>query len=384
MKRIFFFMCLMLTVWTAKANDGVFFVNGNHLVPIHEEQIDLSKEVLTICIGDDGFARVDVQYELTNRGDAKTVIMGFQALAPYNDEVPLNKQGIHPYIYDFTVVMNNAPLPFSNAVVGSVYGEHTDFMPLDLERWKAENEAELPEGGWLATDALYNAQMDSVVRFSYAYYFKADFKPGKNTVHHTYRYRMSYGVQRAFEVPYWLTPAMRWGNKQIDDFTLRIEVPNTAKHFIIPDLLFSASTFNVTKGNGKVRKTTLWDTPYVEIALRDGAVEWHSDNFKPEKDITITSADMLLASNTQTFLVGMFYDRSDNYIPSNFLQVSQSPKDVKRILLNLPYASRGYVFKDRKLRTYFSQMWWYMPDPAYKESTADFTAREWRLINDGE
>ena len=56
----------------------------------------------------------------------------------------------------------------------------------------------------------------------------------------------------------------------------------------------------------------------------------------------------------------------------------------RRILKNLPYASRGYVFKDKKLQKYFSRFWWYMPDPSWQPSTDDFTPREWKLINQGE
>lgn len=42
--------------------------------------------------------------------------MGFEALAPYNDEVAFSPQGIHPYIHDFTVVMNGQKLAYMNAV----------------------------------------------------------------------------------------------------------------------------------------------------------------------------------------------------------------------------------------------------------------------------
>ena len=56
-------------------------------------------------------------------------------------------------------------------------------------------------------------------------------------------------------------------------------------------------------------------------------------------------------------------------------------KADKRILRNLPYANRGYVFKDKTLQAYFNKLWWYMPDPTWQTSTADFTPHEWRLIN---
>jgi hypothetical protein len=226
---------------------------------------------------------------------------------------------------------------------------------------------------------LYSEQADSLIDFSYAYYFVAHFKPGRNTVHHTYRYRMSYGVGRTFEVPYWLKPAMRWRGGQIDDFTLRIEATNTAKHFFLPDSLFSASSFTITEGTGKMKKVNYYDESCTEFTLRNGIVEWHATNFKPLDNMTIQSAERL---NYDHFILGTFYDRSDNYMPGAYMLELEKMADRERILRNLPYAHRGYVFKDKKLRKYFSQFWWYMPDADYQPSTKDFTAREWKLINE--
>ena len=53
-----------------------------------------------------------------------------------------------------------------------------------------------------------------------------------------------------------------------------------------------------------------------------------------------------------------------------------------RILRNLPYANRGYVFKDQKLAAYFKSLWWYMPDPNWNQDTSDFTEEERKLVND--
>ena len=211
MRRIvlFVFAALAMTL-AAWGNDGVFYVNGNQLVPIQETDIALTKEVLTISLGDDGYAKVDVQYVLTNNGKEKTVTMGFEADAPYNDDVAFSPQGIHPYISDFTVVMNDEPLSFMNAVVNTKYHEECDFLPLNLKQWKSFDEVKMRNGEELPNNSmLYNTELDSLIDFAYAYYFIARFKPGENTIHHTYRYRMSYGVGRTFEVPYWLMPAMR-------------------------------------------------------------------------------------------------------------------------------------------------------------------------------
>ena len=369
---------MTLFVISVKANDGVFYVNGNHLVPIHETNIVLEKEVLTIGLCDDGYAKVDVQYELYNPGMAKTMVMGFEAEAPYNDDVPFNPQGIHPYIANFTVNMNGEELAYMNAVVKSDFNVDGDFQPLNLKDWKAYGEVKMKDGEDLPHNALlYSEQADSLIGFSYAYYFVAHFKPGRNTVHHTYCYRMSYGVGRTFEVPYWLKPAMRWRSGHIDDFTLRIKTTNTAKHFFLPDSLFSASTFTITEGTGKIRKVKVFDEPCTEFTLRNGTVEWHATNFKPQDNMTIQSAECLYYNN---FMLGTFYDRSDNYMPGSYMLDIEKTSDHKRILRNLPYAHRGYIFKDKKLQRYFSQFWWYMPDVGYQPSTDDFTAREWKLI----
>lgn len=376
-------LCIAILLFcglNVSANDGVFYVNGNHLVPIQETDISLTKEVLTIGLCDDGYASVDVQYELNNQGAAKTVVMGFEANAPYNDDVPFSPQGIHPYITDFTVRMNGEELAYMNAVVKWDYEVDGDFQPLNLKNWKAFGEVKMKDGEDLPHNALlYNEQLDSLIGFSYAYYFVAHFQPGRNTVHHTYRYRMSYGVGRTFEVPYWLKPAMRWANGQIDDFTLRIKAIDTAKHFFVSDSLFSASAFTVTEGIGKMRKVKDWEDSCTEFTLRNGTVEWHAMNFKPVADMTIQSAERI---NYDHFILGTFYDRSDAYNPGAYMLEEGKKLDRERILQNLPYAHRGYVFRDKKLRKYFSQFWWYMPDASYQPTTDDFTPREWRLINE--
>ena len=353
-KHIILFTVFMLAAGKASANDGVYFTSGSLLVPIHETDIAVKKEILTISLCDDGMAHVTVDYEFMNNGTEKTVEMGFEAAPPYNSGDELNRNGGHPHIKDFTVVMNGKTLTYNNML--SVSGK------LDTPY----------TGTGFTEDGAFPDN------YSYVYRFKAPFKHGINTVRHTYQYRMSTGVGRTFEVPYWLTPAKRWANRQIDDFTLRISAPNTAKHFMLADSLFTGSEFRTVEGKGKIRHRKVWDGSYVEVALRNGTVEWHGTNFKPEDDIDIVSADMYINLNEDNPL-GTFYDRSENYV------IWPMGMNVnKRIARNLPYANRGYVFKDAALKKYFSQFWWYMPDPSYQPSQKDFTPRELRLVNRGE
>ena len=374
-------MLLGLVAVVASANDGVFFVNGSHVVPVEETDVAVTKEVLTITLGDDQYARVDVQYEFTNRGKAKTVDVGFEALAPYNAEDGGLKTGKHPYIYDFSVEMNGQKLPIRNFVMkGGDEENPTDFVPLDPTQWREPTDADDAMGG------LINKKTKENINHAYAYIFKAAFKEGKNTVHHTYRYNMSGGVYQHFNVPYWLLPAMRWANHQIDDFTLRIKVEKTSKQFCLQnDDMWKGAQWQVTSGTGKMHVIKgAWEngTEYVEFSLRNGTVEWHGRNFRPNSDFSILSPDQVLFYRDD-FKLGRFYDRTATVLlPFEKMtgedQAKGSTNGIlnSRILRNLPYASRGYVFKDQKLAAYFKSLWWYMPDPSWQQSTADFTEEE--------
>lgn len=377
---------LTLVAINASANDGVYFVSGSQLVPANETDIAIKKEVLTISLCDDGFARVDVQYEFYNNGPAKTVEMGFEANPAYNDGVDFDKSGAHPHIKDFTVVMNGEKINYRNAIIrGSKEGWNTDFKPLDVNRMKTE----IGDYDAYYLGDLYDPVTKDTINFAYSYTFTANFKEGLNTIHHTYRYRSSYAVGHTFDVPYWLTPAMRWANHQIDDFTLKIQANNTIKHFIIPSEPFGEGVFRLTRGVGKIRTVKVNDyeseesktKDVFEIVIRDGEVECHVENFKPAENFEIQSADVLCfmqADENNKKNCGS-YDRSDTFWPA--YGYSDLGSQAKRIYRNMPYASRGYMFKDKNLQAYFDKLFWYIPDPNWKMDTKDFTKREWELVN---
>lgn len=382
-------MALAVNCQSAMANDGVYYVSGNHLIPLQETNISIKKEVLTITLCDDGFASVDVQYEMVNNGDPKTITMGFEADVPYNDDNSFNTDCTHPNITNFSATMNGQILSYKNGVVKDE-DEDTDYVPLDLKKWREprESDPDYEENGADMVHLLYNPSTKEYTRYAYVYYFTANFKKGVNTIHHTYRFEMSSGVGRTFEVPYWLTPAMRWANHQIDDFTLRVKADNTTKHFLIDGKCFNPNGFKVTSGKGKVR--TLAATDYrektVEVVLRNGTVEWHGTNFKTTENMSINSADQLYDAPKDAFL---YYDSSNNYYPftmnlwtpSEFGLKGDESKFISRLCRNLPYAHRGYVFKDPDLRKVFQSQWWYMPDPNFKPTESTFSPHEWEFIN---
>ena len=273
------------------ANDGVYYGSGNFLVPIRETDISVAKEVLTITIGNDSLARVDVYYEFMNNGDAKTVTMAFEADPPYNVGLPLNHEGIHPFVKDFTVVMNGQRLHNKNAVVASLRSNGKfkiiDFKPLDLTKWKGYGEA--PDSLVPYENSLYNAELDSVVDHAYAYYFEAPFKHGRNIVHHTYSYTMSNSFSYRYEIPYWLTPATRWANRQVDDFTLNITADDNTE-FCLYDSLFVASPFTKNSRMGYLYNLTdtAGKTMIVASICPGDTVTWHGKDFRPTDNMYIT------------------------------------------------------------------------------------------------
>ena len=98
MKYILIFL-LIPTFGVLYANDGAFYMNGNHLIPVNETQVELSKEILTIKREGRNIL-IDVDYTFYNPGKAKKVLMGFEAPMP---------RGAADFIYDRWIMTRNHP-----------------------------------------------------------------------------------------------------------------------------------------------------------------------------------------------------------------------------------------------------------------------------------
>lgn len=364
---------LLLSVVTAIANDGVYYTSGNQLVPLQETTISVQKEILTLNISNHRFATVDVYYEFMNpEAASKTVLMGFEADPPYNADWVFNPSGVNSYIHDFSVEMNGTKLSHRNAVA-TIDGQ---FAPIDTKQWMVDKENE-----------MYVVRKDDpdviLENYAYVYYFNATFKPGKNIIHHTYRFDMSMTVGTSYELPYKLSPAARWANKRIDDFTLNI-ITNNPKHFIIQKSVLPFRP-DMTACKGKVRTNSHYDTEYWEMAMRSGTLTFHATNFTPSKEneFHLCSADMMYTFE-ENAPFGAYYDRNNDVSNSGmYHEYNLQPALLKRVCKNLPYAHRGHVFKDPTLRKYFESLFWYMPDPSYKDSTSDFTETDWEYVKRG-
>ena len=359
------------SMFNVLANDGVYYTSGNFLVPLRETDISAKKEILEITLCKDSFATVTVDYTFYNNSEDKTVTMAFEAAAPYNAWAPINRQGSHPFIEDFTVLFNGEPLPYRNALVGITANfsssedarNRKDYLaPLDPNEWKGYGE--VADSLLPMDDVLINPALpDSFCSFAYAYYFDAPFRKGENRVRHTYRYKMSWGVGRDYEVSYTLTPVTRWRGGQVDDFTLRIK-SETDREIVMNDSLFLGAPFKL-EGIGDIYQlqSDYWGYSQCLFApLMEGNVlEWHSTNFAPKENLHIEPLYVLKGgvrglSNQGRVVVTkdgseMRYiaDSGDNY----FIEVQDYglvPKAGAKVKLREATKGQGFVYLNSDIR----------------------------------
>ena len=386
MKRLKIYVMALLLAMTAlpaAANDGTYYTKGNQLVPLQETSIGIRREVLTISLMDNGYARVDVQYEFWNpEKKARRLLMGFEADPPYNFDYKFYPDGRHPAISSFTVEMNGRTLAYRNA---ACVADTNSLVPIDTTRPYFvfdDNRIYEDDGKGTMNDEVYNTG----ISFAYVYYFEVEFQPGLNRVHHSYVYRMSTNVGSPFIVDYKLTPAARWAGGKIGDFTLTIRADSTAKHFYVFDSVFGGTDFTVSEGMGKLRRPQHYGNP-TEVSLRNGAITLHKTDFSPRSELYITAVGVEGIYVGEKCITGGTYDRSNRIDWGPYEGMQWVPADAafrQRVMRNLPYAHRGHVFKDKKLKAYFESLWWYMPDPDYKDDTSDFTEVDWMFVNDKE
>jgi len=112
----------------------------------------------------------------------------------------------------------------------------------------------------------------------------------------------------------------------------------------------------------------------IRFYVNKGSLIFKKRNFRPTEELS------LLSLRGVTFYVEVFNYRVNKlpfkvdgiYLESSF------PKDKMsyKILKNLPYARRGYVFKDPVVQKYYEGLEWYRKNPNYKSSRTDWTEGE--------
>lgn len=366
MKYTAFLLSLLLS-HLLLANDGSYFASGNQLIPVFETDVSVKKEILTIKKVNNRQIEVTVYYEFFNPKEAKKITVGFEAFAPSGDADGAPVKGKHPYMRDFTVQLNNITLPYKVAYVSdSLYAKSGKVKSIDLKTFQGSTEG-------------------NDIDFYYVYHFEALFKKGLNIIQHTYTYDISYGIDLNYNFKYILTAANRWGNNQIDDFTLILDMGEFETFNIDKDFFKSADEWTID-GVGKTIDVigdsgSLEDKDGVKFHIQKGKAIFKKLNFRPAGEINIYALNYHF----------LFYDDEFGYFPFSYYQPvwqTDSPtlEDVtptnaqRKILKNVPFARRGYVFKSADLQGFFKDVDWYMPDPNYVPIIENLTEEEKKWV----
>ena len=69
------------------------------------------------------------------------------------------------------------------------------------------------------------------------------------------------------------------------------------------------------------------------------------------------------------------------YIDDENIRCNSISADMKKIMRNLPFAYRGYVFKTKMLQDFFESTDWYVPDPSYVSDMKDLNEDEKKWVD---
>lgn len=378
MKR-FVLIALLMTIMSlfAKANDSSFSATGNQLVPATETDISVKKEILSLKLVGNKM-KVDVYYEFYNpTQSSKNLIVGFEAPSPYDGGLEVNPNLVtkkQPFIHKFTVNMNDKSLSHKVALIKREYNEEYKEKSQSFKNGQPNGMSQ--DEIKAAITKMINEGVENELDFYYVYYFNAVFKPGINIIKHSYEYNCSSSVMAKWSFPYRLTPACKWANGQIDDFTLIVDMGPFASYSIPETFTTKEDKWKII-GSGKVtyEEEGMVGQPERNFVIRDGYAMFQKKNFKPEDELEIYSPlifryeDLMGYFNGVPFLdlgVELSILKDEEEITQYGIKdLSEIKSNEAKILKNLPFAYRGYVFKSKELQEFYNKTDWYIPDPAY-------------------
>ncbi|MBO4575063.1 MAG: YARHG domain-containing protein [Bacteroidales bacterium] len=385
MKKLSLLLLLVISCCVGRANDGAFYSNGNHLIPINDSVISVQKEILTITRVDDtvnGWGSsflVDVYYEFYNPGEAKDILVGFEAPTPdghVSSDVETMYAG-NPYINGFQVIMNGKNIPWQLAHVPYRYEGNYQFSyaMLQDDYYKNGQVVDMPLEQYEAImDTIYEgddryAYLDwSGYEFYYVYHFNAHFEPGVNIIQHTYVSKGSSLVMMDYVFDYILTAANRWANNGIDDFTLVVDMGGMTTFACGIDGVEAGEwTYS---GHGK--------TGEHGRHVQSGKLMLHKKNFHPEGELGIIKVGNDIYYDDKNSIMDELNVRylSLDADLAKYLDKLGVTKEERRILKNTPFAYRGFVFKTPGLQKYFDSTEWYVANPDYKADMNAMTEDE--------
>lgn len=359
----------------APANDSSYYASGNQLIPLQETDISVKKEILTIKRINDEKVRITVDYTFHNPTKEKTLLMGFEARSPSGDVGLSPIDGQHPYIENFSVTFNGKKLPHKVSFFEQDNQKLENKIALySIDELKRE---QTPQAKVIESDP---SAIHTEIQFFFVYHFPATFPNGDSNVIHTYDYAISGSVFTQDEIEYLLTPALRWANKQIDDFTLNIDLGELQQYHISPSFFDNTEQW---KTHDRVKigmedvifQYTGESSRFLTVWQLKGSITFHAKNFKPKGELRLFSNTYLPDPDNRVYDTKTLRINYGNLPSVEEMQLKD--EFTRKVLENLPYARRGYVFKNKELKAFYDMQPWYMPDPEYKETALTKEESEW-------
>jgi hypothetical protein len=102
--------------------------------------------------------------------------------------------------------------------------------------------------------------------------------------------------------------------------------------------------------------------PHLYCRLQDGLLVFRQLDFEPNGELEVISYSMLSGDGSFNYKIDWLK------YPIDLMVFFNNPIDEesKRILKNLPFARRGYIFRTEYIQKYFESLPWYMPNSEYK------------------
>jgi hypothetical protein len=307
----------LLGAGTAQANDGAFYGSGATVFPVQDTTVTMAEEDLTIeQVGPPGSYveawQVAVRYRFENTSDQPvTVQMGFPegcARTPYDDadEESGKKVKCRPTITGFVAEVDGTQVPVR-------------VKPADKDR----------------KGLLADTPFDKV------HTFEVKFAPKQSRiVQHRYRNGASITSPWSSHLDYILRTATLWKGP-----IGRLHITVTLKDRF-------ASVQQITEGP----EGPQFPEPNEKTTVGSYTVwKWRLENFLPPTNLNWMFNEPATLGGVEAF----------NHA---WVKLADDPKaydtldaEALRRLRNLPYAAKGYVFKDAALTAHFAKAPWYVP-----------------------
>ena len=355
MKAILSLLTLLLAI-PLYGNDGVYLTRGGVFYPISESKISLEKEILSFR-AQDKMCRVDILFEFNNPESVdRKLIVGFQAPSAYGDVTGIVRNTSQ--ITNFEVVSNGEVLPYK------------------LKKAKGENgELKDPE----------DIQFEDFDPAIFIYLFELTFKPGSNTINHSYSFPASTNVTFNQFYNYILTTGSKWADGKIKDLSVRFDMGDN-KYFYVHDVFDGNAKWSIV-GSGKMTNESFHTYPDVVgkmVRINSGILQIDVADLEPKKNIEFGII------NENTFSTALEIGKHDKLVTamrlltfkSDFYNGDNLTKEDLRLMRNTIYAQHGYVFKNEELQNYFLEFDWYIPNPNLTAEQINLSEKENSFISE--